>query len=69
MASGHEIIQYIRDVNRKFELDQWIQFHSTVEEAVWHENSGKWKLRSKGARRFSLVDSLMSDSNIDKWAI
>jgi cation diffusion facilitator CzcD-associated flavoprotein CzcO len=47
MASGHEIIQYIRDVNRKFQLDRWIKFNSAVEEAVWDEDKGKWRLRSE----------------------
>ena len=46
MASGHEIIAYIRDVNRKFQLDRWIQFNSAVEQAVWNEDSGRWQLRS-----------------------
>ena len=47
MASGHEIIAYIRDVKQKFQLDRWIQFNSAVKQAVWNEDSGKWQLRSK----------------------
>ena len=46
MASGHEIIQYIRDVKRKFELDRCIKFNAEVDEAIWDEESGKWKLQS-----------------------
>jgi cation diffusion facilitator CzcD-associated flavoprotein CzcO len=46
MASGHEIIAYIRDVKRKFQLDRWIQFNAAVEQAIWNEDSGKWQLRS-----------------------
>lgn len=44
MASGHEILQYIRDVNDKFELDRWISFNNSLQEAVWNEESGKWQL-------------------------
>ena len=47
MASGHEILQYIRDVKRKFQLDRWIKFNASVEEAVWDEQSGKWTLQGK----------------------
>lgn len=47
MASGHEIIEYVRDVNRKFQLDRWIKFNANVQEARWNEKDGRWKLSSE----------------------
>ena len=45
MASGHEILQYMRDVNKKFQLDRWIKFNTEVKEAIWDEGKGKWQLK------------------------
>ena len=50
MASGHEILQYMRDVNKKFQLDRWIKFNTEVKEAVWDEESGKWQLKCEYRR-------------------
>ena len=50
MASGQEIIQYVRDVNGKFQLDRWIKFNTEVQEAVWDESGGKWKLQSPSSK-------------------
>lgn len=47
MASGQEISQYCKDVKQKFGLDAYIQFNTTLEQAEWDEEAGKWKLRSK----------------------
>jgi cation diffusion facilitator CzcD-associated flavoprotein CzcO len=47
MASGDEILQYIRDVTTKFDLARWIMFDTSLEEAVWDERGGKWKLSGK----------------------
>lgn len=47
MASGQEIIQYIRDVAKKFDLNRHISFNSPLQEAVWDEESGKWKLKGR----------------------
>ena len=44
MVGGEQIIQYIRDVTRKFQLDRWIKFNMSLETATWDEPSGKWKL-------------------------
>lgn len=46
MASGQEIIEYIKDVKRKFQLDRWIEFNASVQQAQWDEDAGKWKLQS-----------------------
>jgi len=47
MAGGSEIMQYIRDVNRKFELDRWIKFNTSVQEAKWDQVTGRWKLKGE----------------------
>lgn len=47
MASGQEIIQYVKDVKLKFGLDAYIQFNTALEQAEWDEEAGKWKLRCK----------------------
>lgn len=45
MAPGSEILQYIRDTAAKFELEEEIQFNSSVEEAIWDETAGKWNMK------------------------
>ncbi|TKA66180.1 hypothetical protein B0A49_08346, partial [Cryomyces minteri] len=47
MASGHEILQYIKDVNARFKLDKHITFDTEVLEANWDGREGKWKLKIK----------------------
>ena len=44
MAPGHEIHAYIKDTVTKFGLDEHIQFKTKVQETVWDEESGKWKI-------------------------
>ena len=44
MAPGHEIHAYIKDTVAKFGLDEHIQFKTKVQETVWDEDSGKWKI-------------------------
>jgi len=50
MASGHEILQYMHDVNTKFQLDRWIKFNTEVKEAIWAEEKGKWQLKCEYGR-------------------
>lgn len=45
MAPGAEILQYIKDTAAKFELEEKIQFNSSVEEAIWDEDAGKWNIQ------------------------
>jgi cation diffusion facilitator CzcD-associated flavoprotein CzcO len=66
MASGHEIIQYIRDVSREFQLDRWIKFNSSVEEALWDEDAGKWKLRSVWTIQCAKVSMLRAADSHDR---
>ena len=58
MAGGGEILEYIRDVNRKFELDRCIKFGCSVKDAIWNETPGKWRL-SGLSNRCSLGSSLL----------
>lgn len=46
MASGPEIIQYIKDTTAKLGLDKHTRFNSRVNDAVWNEPEGKWNLKS-----------------------
>lgn len=55
MASGDEILQYIREVNKKFSLDRCIKFDTSVEEAKWDEETGKWLLKSLDLRTCKIV--------------
>ena len=44
MAPGHEILTYVKDTVAKFGLDEHIQFKTKVQETIWDEESGKWKI-------------------------
>lgn len=44
VTSG-EIFQYFKDVAKKHDLEHYIKFQHTVKEAVWDEESGKWRLK------------------------
>lgn len=44
-APGLEIKEYIQRTVRKYNLDERVQFNSKVTEAVWHEDTGKWRFK------------------------
>lgn len=44
MAPGSEIQAYIKDTVAKFGLDERVQFKTKVQETIWDEDSGKWKI-------------------------
>ncbi|KAL2350122.1 hypothetical protein BJ546DRAFT_860976 [Cryomyces antarcticus] len=54
MASGHEILQYIRDVNARFKLDKHITFDTEVLEANWDGREGKWKLKTDADKNWAV---------------
>jgi cation diffusion facilitator CzcD-associated flavoprotein CzcO len=45
MAPGAEIYQYIKDTAAKFDLEEPVQFNTSVQEAIWDDVSGKWQLK------------------------
>jgi len=47
MARGSEILQYLRDVTKKFRLDRWIKFNHSLEDATWSEADGRWSLKGE----------------------
>ena len=47
MASGEEIRQYISETAKRFDLNRFIRFETTIKEAVWDEEAGKWNLSSQ----------------------
>jgi cation diffusion facilitator CzcD-associated flavoprotein CzcO len=55
MASGDEILRYMRDVTAKFGLNRCIKFNTSLDEAVWTEDAGKWKLQGTMYRGVALV--------------
>jgi cation diffusion facilitator CzcD-associated flavoprotein CzcO len=47
-SSSEEIWQYFKDISTKYDLEKYVQLKTTVESAIWDEESGKWKLRILG---------------------
>lgn len=43
-SSSKEIWQYFKDVARKFDLEKYVKFNTTVESATWNEEKGQWML-------------------------
>ena len=44
MASGEEIRQYVTDTAKKFDLNRFVAFSTTLESAVWDAAAGNWNL-------------------------
>lgn len=44
MASGSEIRQYISEVAKKFDLNRFVSFKTSVQAALWDEDAGNWDL-------------------------
>ncbi|PGH26724.1 hypothetical protein AJ80_01670 [Polytolypa hystricis UAMH7299] len=44
-APGPEIQEYMKKTVKKWNLDERVQFNSKVTEAIWDEDSGRWKLK------------------------
>ncbi|KAF7196040.1 FAD-binding monooxygenase aflW [Pseudocercospora fuligena] len=44
MAGREEILNYIKEVTCKFELNRCITFNAQIQSATWDEDRGKWKL-------------------------
>ncbi|KAH7379124.1 cyclohexanone monooxygenase [Phaeosphaeria sp. MPI-PUGE-AT-0046c] len=44
-ASATEIWQYFKDTATKFDLEKYVAFKSSVQEAVWNEESSQYKLK------------------------
>jgi cation diffusion facilitator CzcD-associated flavoprotein CzcO len=47
MASGEEIRRYIVETAKKFDLNRFVKFKTSVKEAIWDRDAGKWNLASK----------------------
>jgi cation diffusion facilitator CzcD-associated flavoprotein CzcO len=46
MASGEEIRRYIIETAQKFDLNRFAKFNTSVKDAVWDGEAGKWNLKS-----------------------
>ncbi|EED16121.1 monooxygenase, putative [Talaromyces stipitatus ATCC 10500] len=44
-SSGREILQYLKDVAKKFDLERFVKLDHKVTEAQWDEDTGTWKLK------------------------
>lgn len=44
LASGPEILEYILETTKKFDLERFMKFNTRVVEAVFDENIGKWNI-------------------------
>jgi cation diffusion facilitator CzcD-associated flavoprotein CzcO len=43
-ASGPEILAYLQDVARKFDLEKYARLHQKIVGAYWDEDEGVWNL-------------------------
>jgi cation diffusion facilitator CzcD-associated flavoprotein CzcO len=47
MASGEEIRRYVVETAKKFDLNRFVKFNTSVKDAVWDGDAGKWNLKSE----------------------
>lgn len=47
MAPGTEIRSYIQEVAKKFNLNRFVSFKASVQDAVWDSEAEKWNLTGK----------------------
>ncbi|KAL2007466.1 hypothetical protein VTN00DRAFT_8904 [Thermoascus crustaceus] len=69
-APGPEIRAYIQRTVRKWNLDDRVQFNSKVLEAIWDEDSGKWKLKieQNGAIKEDEAEIFVNGAGfLNKW--
>jgi cation diffusion facilitator CzcD-associated flavoprotein CzcO len=69
-ARAPEILEYFRNVARKYELYRYIRLSHRVVNAEWHEDKGIWELRiedsATGAIFKDSCDFMISASGILK---
>ncbi|KAJ9644328.1 hypothetical protein H2204_001680 [Knufia peltigerae] len=70
-SASEEIWQYFKDIAVKYNLEKYVQFKTTVEEAVWDEELGKYHvkiLNPAGERITDSCDILISGSGVlNSW--
>ncbi|KAF2865692.1 hypothetical protein BDV95DRAFT_506385 [Massariosphaeria phaeospora] len=70
-SSSEEIWQYFKDIATKYDLEKYVQFKTTVEDATWNEERGQWKvtiLGPDGKRVEDWCDILISGSGVlNSW--
>lgn len=49
-AGGKEINAYVQRVAQKYGVREMMKFKHPVQEAVWHESEGKWRLKIHDAQ-------------------
>jgi cation diffusion facilitator CzcD-associated flavoprotein CzcO len=43
-SSAREIWQYFKDISIEYQLDRYIKLRTTVREAIWHEDKGRYQV-------------------------
>ncbi|KAK5676705.1 hypothetical protein LTS12_029497, partial [Elasticomyces elasticus] len=70
-ASGPEIWEYMRRTTTKYNLDEKVQFNSTVISTVWNDSTSQWQIKIRspdGTVRDDTADILISGSGVlNRW--
>ncbi|KAG8407129.1 hypothetical protein J3458_020623 [Metarhizium acridum] len=67
-ASGPEIWQYIKKTTDKYNLDEKVQFNSTVASTVWDDDKGKWLLKiQRGDQTIEDQADINGSGLLNRW--
>ncbi|KAH8703712.1 cyclohexanone monooxygenase [Talaromyces proteolyticus] len=70
-SSSEEIWKYFKDVSRKYDLEKYIEFNTTVKTVTWNEDRGTWNvsvLHPDGSQSNDWCDILISAcGNLNSW--
>jgi cation diffusion facilitator CzcD-associated flavoprotein CzcO len=47
-SSSKEIWQYFKDISIEYQLEKYIKLNTTVKEAIWHEDKGRYQVKLVG---------------------
>lgn len=62
-APAPEIKEYIQRTTKKYNLDKNIQFNTTLTDAQWDDESGKWKIKlNRGGEVFEDEGEVLVDA-------
>ncbi|KAF2801808.1 FAD/NAD(P)-binding domain-containing protein [Mytilinidion resinicola] len=55
-AGGKEINAYVQRVATKYSVRKLMKFQHPVQEAIWHEDEGKWRLKIHDVQNDKMID-------------
>ena len=64
-AQQPEILAYLEDVTRKFDLQRRLRLNTFVTKAVWDEAAGLWRIRTCSAQR---MNEYMQAKGLHNWS-